>query len=103
MNKSTKQKYNKHHVKRDPQTLSFIVKDGEPQVGDYIRDVTLPDEIVEELNINSLNSGYIWVKAEKDVNINLLPVAQLKEMCKENGLDDNGTKAELLKRLKEKE
>jgi len=61
--KSSKKTYNKHHVKRDPNTLLFLTnKEGNPIAGDFIRDTRITDSVAEELNSNSGASGYVWVE-----------------------------------------
>lgn len=73
--KSSKETYVKYHMKRNPQTLRFLIKDGKPVAGEYIRKARITDEQAFELNkwdgvklteddVEGL-SGYMWVKAKK--------------------------------------
>lgn len=60
---SSKQSYVKHHVKRDPQSLEFIVdENGNPVKAERIRSARITDEQAEVLNANSLTSGHMWVR-----------------------------------------
>lgn len=64
MGQSSKQTYVKHHVKRNPQNLKFLEKEGNPVPGDEIRTVRITEGQAEELNSGWANSGHVYVLAK---------------------------------------
>lgn len=79
---TSKKSYEKFHVKRDPQTLEFLVKGKEGEAkkasalkegekfetipGEKIRNCRITDEMAEELNEISLKNGYMYVPGKEE-------------------------------------
>lgn len=101
-----KQSYSKHYVKRDPSNQKMIFKDGKAEKGDFIRKVTLTESTANQLNSQSAQHGFVWVKDEeqpddKQKDLSSLLKDELVQLCKENNLPFDGNKQDLVARLEE--
>jgi len=69
MKKSSKKSFKKFYVKRDPRTSKLMInKKGEPEVGDFIRNVRITQAQADELGLSWKQLGFIFVadKSEEE-------------------------------------
>lgn len=101
-----KESYSKHYVKRDPSNQKMIFNEGKAEKGDFIRKVTLTEQTANQLNSQSRQHGFVWIKNEddsKNKSIYFKSKDDLVQLCKDKGLSTEGNKPDLIARLEEYE
>lgn len=82
-------KYNKHYVKRDPATLSFLIEDNKPVLGEIAKsDIPLEDKHIRILNKDWETTGIFFaeMKAEAKESVKSDARLALEDQANELGV-----------------
>lgn len=105
-----KKTFKKYYVKRNPSTLRLMEKDGEPVLGEFIREARIPQDIADEINSNWKNSGVIWVEDEPKMVVSETTEkaeekeklwAEIEELLEDGTMKERPHPASGIKKLKE--